>query len=82
MPVKVIPDNINYRFLYEEEFHKGELIKIPINIRHISNEFPDEVYEKRPRYDMTKIQIIRRFETGEISKAAMEELLRKYIGEN
>lgn len=39
LPSKIIPDNIAFRVHYEEDFYKGKKIKVPVNIRHISEEY-------------------------------------------
>ena len=35
LPACIVPDDKSYRVHYEEEFYKGDGVKVPLNIRHI-----------------------------------------------
>ena len=44
LPDRIVPDGKMFRLHYEEEFHKGERIEMPVNIRHIPD--PPNKYER------------------------------------
>lgn len=43
LPARIVPDDTLYRVHYEEEFYKGERVKVPLNIRHI----PDQTNKQK-----------------------------------
>jgi hypothetical protein len=68
LPSKIIIDNVAYRIHFTDFSFKGETIKFPENIRHISPRYRDQGVSSKMKYDSSKIKIIRRFESGEISE--------------
>jgi len=40
LPSSILPDDISFRLFYEEEYYKGKKVRVPVNIRHISNTDP------------------------------------------
>jgi len=77
---KIVPDDLSFRVHYTDMYEGGAHLKFPENIRHI----PTRDYPKgsRLKCDLSQILIIRRFETGEISAMAMNDLLGKTIERN
>lgn len=54
LPSRIVPDDKEFRIYYEEEYFKGERIKVPVNIRHIPD--PPDKYDFQPRkYDVDAI---------------------------
>jgi hypothetical protein len=45
LPARIVPDDKSFRVHYEEEFYKGERVKVPVNIRHIPD--PPDKYERQ-----------------------------------
>ena len=77
---EIIPDDITFRIHYTDIYERGEHLKFPENIRHIpTRDYPKGSMRK---YDLSQIRIIRRFETGEISAKAMNDLLGMTIERN
>ena len=77
---KIVTDDLSFRVHYTDMHEGGLHLKFPENIRHI----PVRDYPKssRRKYDLSQIRIIRRFESGEISARAMNELLGMPIKRN
>ena len=77
---KIVPDDLTFRVHYTDMYEGGEHLKFPDNIRHI----PIRDYRRgfRRKYDLSRIRIIRRFESGEISAKAMNDLLGLPIEKN
>jgi hypothetical protein len=82
LPAKIIPDNISYRVHFTDLFYKGENIKFPENIRHISQRYRDQEGHEKLKYDPSKIIPIRHYERVEISVVAMKELLSRPVEMN
>jgi hypothetical protein len=66
MPSKIIPDNIRYRVHFTDFYDKGEKLKFPENIRHISLKYPGSGEQVKRKYDVDKIQPIRHHRSGGI----------------
>jgi hypothetical protein len=41
LPSSILADDISFRLFYEEDYYKGRKVRVPVNIRHISNTDPE-----------------------------------------
>lgn len=66
LPSKIIPDNITYRVHFTDLYDKGEKLKFPENIRHISNKYPGSGEQVKRKYNVDNIRSISHHESGDI----------------
>lgn len=81
LPVKIIPDGVEFRYHYDVDYYKGKEVKVPVNIRHISEEWDDFDYSEKPYTRPILIPIVHK-EGVEVDPKASRTLLRKPLSKN
>ena len=81
LPERIIPDDKEFRYHYELDYYKGKEVKVPINIRHISEEWDNVEWSKEPYSRPILIPIVFR-ERGKVDSEALRKVLRMVISKN
>lgn len=66
LPSRIIPDDVTYRVHYTDFYGKGEKLKFPENIRHISQKYEGLEGHQKLKFDISKIGIIHHQRKGDI----------------
>lgn len=54
LPSSILADDISFRLFYEEDYYKGRKVRVPVNIRHISNTDPESRNMREYKLDAIK----------------------------